>query len=53
MQILVILPGVLTVIAGIYKQMTKLSIGYLLVRIPGYFIVVPGFFIIVPGILWP
>ncbi len=52
MQILVILLGVLTIIAGIYKQLTKFSIGYQLVHIPGYFIAVLGFFIIILGILW-
>lgn len=53
MQILIILLGLVTIIIGIFKHLTKFSIGYQLVSIPGYFIAILGSFIIVLGILWP
>jgi hypothetical protein len=53
MQILIILLGTFTIIVGIIKHLTKFSIGYQLVNIPGYFIAVLGFFIMLLGALWP
>ncbi len=53
MQILIILLGAFTIVVGLFKQLTKVSIGYQLVNIPGYFIAILGFFLIVLGVLWP
>ena len=53
MQILIILLGVFVAIIGIFKQLTKFSIGYQLINIPGYFTAILGFFIVILGILWP
>ncbi|HTY90283.1 MAG TPA: hypothetical protein VMC84_03830 [Methanocella sp.] len=53
MQILIILPGIFVIIAGIFKQLTKFTIGYQLVNVPGYFTATLGVFIVILGILWP
>ena len=53
MQILIILLGVFVIIVGIFKQLTKITIGYQLIHIPGYVTAVLGFFIVLLGILWP
>lgn len=53
MQLLIILIGIFVIIVGLFKQITKISIGYQLIQVPGIFTATLGFFIVLLGILWP
>ena len=53
MQLLIILLGVFVIIIGLFKQITKISIGYQLINVPGFVTAILGFFIVILGILWP
>ena len=52
MILLVVLSGVIVIIIGLFKQATKISMGYQLVNVPGYVIIALGILLALPGILW-
>ncbi len=52
MILLMVLAGVIVTIIGLFKHITKISMGYQLINVPGYIIIALGILLALLGMLW-
>ncbi len=51
MLLIIILLGVIVILLGIFKQVTKMRLGYQLANLPGYMVALIGLILIIVGIV--